>query len=184
MYSRAALNFSEALVSLANELGILDGIQMAAGELLNALKVPELIKFLNHPKIPVAGKRDILKKLIPSQCPQEFDNFLNLIIDRHREGFLIPILEAVCERSLEVKGFIIVELISALTLEESEQDAIKKSLEKSLQTRVALKYRVNPNLIGGIIIRYGDQLTDGSLSGQLKALRQWLIEEVSIPGFV
>lgn len=184
MYPRVALNFSQAMVSLAQEEGILDGVQKAAEELLGVLKLPELIKYLSHPKVPVAGKREILKQLLPPQSPPKFINFLNLIIDRHREGALIPILEAVLEGILAAQGFKIVELISALALTESEQNTIQASLEKIWQVKVALKYRENANLIGGIIIRYGDHIIDGSLSGQLNSLKQRLIEEVSIPGFV
>lgn len=184
MFPRVARNFSQAMVSLAQEQGILDGVQKAAEELLGALKLPELVKYLSHPKVPIAAKRDILNWLLPPQSPPEFTNFLNLIIDRCREDFLIPILEAVLDGILAAKGFKIVELISALPFDESEQDTIQKSLEKTWQAKVALKYRLNPNLIGGIIIRYGDQLIDGSLAGQLNSLKQQLIEEVSIPGFV
>jgi F-type H+-transporting ATPase subunit delta len=184
MYSRVALNFSQAMVVLAQEKNILDSVQKAAEELLEALKLPELVKYLSHPKVPITGKREILKRLLPPGCPPEFVNFLNLIIDRHREGVLVPILEAVHDGILVAQGFKIVELISALPLAESEQNSIQKSLEKTWQVKVALQYRQNPNLIGGIIIRHGDQFIDGSLSGQLNALKQHLIDEVSIPGFV
>jgi F-type H+-transporting ATPase subunit delta len=180
MYSRAALNFSQALVSLAKERAILDPVQMAAQELATALKVPELTKFLSHPSVPVQGKRDILKRLVPPGSPPEFDNFINLIIDRRREGILTSILEAVIDRVLEAKGYEIVELISAFSLADSERDLIRKNLEGSWRIKVALKYRQNPNLIGGIIIRRGDQLIDGSLSGQLNALKQLLIGDVTI----
>lgn len=184
MYPRVALNFSQAMVALAQEKNILDSVGKAADELLDALKIPDLVKYLSHPKVPATGKREVLKRLLPPDCPPEFTNFLNLIIDRRREGFLVSILKAVHDGILEAQGFKIVELISALPLSESEQDSIKKSLEKSWQAKVALQYRQNPNLIGGIIIRYGDRFIDGSLSGQLNALKHRLIEEVSIPGFV
>lgn len=184
MYSRVALNFSQAMVVLAQEKNILDSVQKAAEELLDAMKLPELVKYLSHPKVPITSKREILKRLLPPGCPSEFINFLNLIIDRHREGVLVSILEALLDGILEAQGFKIVELISAIPLAESEQADIRKSLEKSWQVKVALQYRQNPNLIGGIIIRHGDQFVDGSLSGQLNALKQHLIEEVPIPGFV
>lgn len=184
MYSRVALNFSQAMVALAQEKNILDSVRKVSEELLGALKLSDLVKFLSHPKVPITGKRDVLKQLLPPECPSEFINFLNLIIDRRREGCLVSILEALLDGILVAQGFKIVELISALPLNENEQDSIQKSLEKTWQAKVALQYRQNPNLIGGIIIRHGDQYIDGSLSGQLNALKQRLIEDVSIPGFV
>jgi F-type H+-transporting ATPase subunit delta len=184
MHPRVARNFGQAMVALAQEKNILDSVCKASEDLLDALKVPELVKYISHPKVPIAGKREVLKRLLPPECPPEFTNFLNLIIDRRREAVLVPILEAVLDGILEAQGFKIVELISALPLNESEQDSIKKSLEKIWKAKVALQYRENSNLIGGIIVRHGDQFIDGSLSGQLNALKQHLIEEVTVPGFV
>ncbi len=184
MYSRSASNFGQALVSLAGDKGILDAVQTAAEELLTALEVPQLTKFLSHPSIPVQGKRDLLKRLVPPGSPVEFYNFINLIIDRHRVNQLNHILDAVIDQAMEVKGYQIVELISAFPLTDDEQDLIRKNLEGSWHTKVALKYRENSNLIGGIIIRRGDQLIDGSLSGQLNTLKQILIGDVSIQGFI
>jgi F-type H+-transporting ATPase subunit delta len=177
----AVLNFSQALVELAKEKRILNEIQQAAEELSSALKVRELVDFLNHPKIPVANKREVLLRFLPANAPQEFKNFINLIIDRNRQEWLPAILEEVIKRVLEANGFEVVELVSARGLSETEQTAIAKNLGDSWSTKVSLRYRENPNLVGGIIVRRGDQLFDGSLAGQLKALKQLLIEEIELP---
>ena len=184
MPNRLVINFSQALVDLAKERDILDGIYSASQELVIALKVPELPKFLSHPKVPVQGKREMLLRLIPLGSPVEFINFLNLIIDRHREGLLLSILESVLDLVLKAKGFEIVELVSACPLTSSDQTEIKKSLEQSWQVKVALKYRENPNLIGGMIISHGDQWIDGSLAGQIRLLKESLLKETVIPGMI
>ena len=90
------------------------------------------------------------------------------------------ILESVVEETLRTQGFEIVELISARPMSQSQQTALKEDLEKSWHSKVFLKYRENPNLIGGIIIRRGDQLIDGSLSGRLNSLRDVLLEKTDI----
>lgn len=177
----AVLNFSQAMVELAKEKRILNEIQQAAEELSTAFKVRELVDFLNHPRIPVGNKREILLRFLPVNAPQEFKNFLNLIIDRNRQELLPAILEEIIKLSLEANGFEVVELVSARDLSETEQTAIAKDLGNSWKTKVSLQYRVNPNLIGGIIVRRGDELFDGSLAGQLKALKNVLIEEVELP---
>jgi F-type H+-transporting ATPase subunit delta len=122
-----------------------------------------------------------LTRLIANNSPpKDFQNFLYLIIERRRESLLLPILEAVVEQALKAKGFQIVELISALPLSEAKQNMISQDLEKAWHANIALQYRENPALIGGIIIRRGDQLIDGSLSGQLNSLKKQLIEETNI----
>ncbi len=181
MHSQTALNYGRALVDLAKEKNILDQVLDNAKLLIEELLIPELQEFLRHPKIPDSGKKDILHKITAGNHPPEiFLNFLNLIIDRHREALLSAILEEVVEQVLKAKGFEIVELISAKSLSKPEQSKIQQQLEKVWQIKISLKYRENPNLIGGIVIRRGDELIDGSLAGQLYSLRRILIEETNI----
>lgn len=181
MYSQASFNYGRAIVELAREKNILDQVLAVAQQLLQDLQVPQLQEFLKHPKVPAAGKREVLQRLIgASSPPPEFINFLNIIIERNRVSLLVPILEKAIEQALQAKGFEIVELISAKSLPEIEQKTIGQNLEKAWRTKISLNYRENPSLIGGIIIRRGDKLIDGSLSGQLNSLKRILIEETNI----
>ncbi|MGE5583158.1 MAG: ATP synthase F1 subunit delta [Bacillota bacterium] len=181
MYSQAAFNYGRAMVELAKEKGILDRVLTIAKDLIADLQTPKLQEFLKHPKAPAAAKREILQRLMAkSSTPQEFRHFLFLIIERRRENLLLPILESLIEQALKAQGFEVVELVSALPLSEAKQQSIGKDLEQAWHTKISLQYRENPNLIGGIIIRRGDELIDGSLSGQLNALKRQLIAETDI----
>ncbi len=181
MSSQAAHNFGLALVELAKERNILTPIKEAADQLSDGLKTPEVNSFLSHPKIPNSSKKELLQRLIPEQTPQEFVNFLNLIVDRHREEILGAVLEVISDLTIEAWGYQTLELISACDLTEKEQLAITNSLAKTWGAKVYLKYRINPNLIGGIIIRQGDRMIDGSLSGQIKALKNLMLEGTQLP---
>jgi F-type H+-transporting ATPase subunit delta len=181
MHSQAAQNYGRAMVELAKEKKIVDQVLMVAGDLIADLQTPKLQEFLKHPKAPTAAKREILQHLTaPNSPPQEFLNFLFLIIERHRENLLLPILESLVEQALKAKDFEVVELISALPLAEAKQQSITRELEKAWHTKISLQYRENPHLIGGIIVRRGDELIDGSLSGQLNALKRVLAAETDI----
>lgn len=180
MHSRTAYNYSLALVELSKEKGNLAQTKNAAEDLLAALGLPELRSFLSHPRVPTAGKREVLVRLATDKAPLEFRNFLNLLVDRRKEHLLVPILESAIELALQAEGFRIVELISALPLTEAGQTEIQTDLEKSWKTKIFLRYRENPSLIGGIIIRSGDELIDGSLAGQFSALKELLIEKSTV----
>jgi F-type H+-transporting ATPase subunit delta len=181
MLTQAARSFSLAMVELSQERDILEPVKSAAEELLASLRVSELREFLTHPKIPSQGKKEILLKLVPTDTPLEFSNFLQLIIDRHREKLLVPIMENIIDLTLKQWGQEIVELISAQPLSDVEKQRIAESLSKTWGKKVSLKYRVNSVLIGGIIIRHDDQLIDGSLAGQINALKQHLFENTELP---
>ncbi len=181
MHSQAALNYGRAMVELAKEKNIIDPLLAVAEDLIENLQLVELRDFLKHPNVPVMAKKEILQRLMDkNKPPKEFVNFLNLIFERRRENLLLPILESVVDQALKVQGYQVVELISALPFSEEKRNSIGQALEKAWHTKVSLQYRENPNLIGGIIIRRGDELIDGSLSGQLNALKRLLITETNI----
>jgi len=181
MYSQVALNYSQALVELAKEQGNLDQILAEAEKLLPLVKMKEMEHFLKHPKVPIQNKREILLKIIPVEAPKMLANFLSLIVDRRRANFLPMIIESLVDLARQAKGYALVELISAQPLNETEQEGVRLRLEQTWQTKVFVKYRENPGLIGGIIIRRGDELIDGSLSGQIKALKHFLLQEIELP---
>ena len=176
MYSPAIHSFSLAMVELAKERKIVPQVQTAAVELIEALKLPELSRFLAHPKTPVRLKQEVLQDLLPEDCPQELNNFIKLIIDRHREELLLPIMEALYDLTVESQGYEIIELISALPLVAAERNQMMQRLETAWKRKLFTKYRENPSLIGGVIIRRGDQLFDGSLKGQINTLKASLLE--------
>jgi F-type H+-transporting ATPase subunit b len=66
------------------------------------------------------------------------------------------------------------EVTSALPLTEAEQDTVRQQLAKPLGAGAPLSFRVNPAILGGIVIRVGDKVIDGSVAGQLEGLRQSL----------
>ncbi len=182
MQSQTIVNsYSEAMIRLAKEKRIIEKVRNAATELIPILKLKEVQDFFDHPRIPLKARREVLTRFITTEIPVGFRNFLNLIFDRHRENLLLAIVERVRELSLTIKGYEIVELISACHLTNVRKDGIKKRLEEIWQTKVFLKYRQNPALIAGIIIRRGDLMIDGSLTGQLNDLKATMLEEVSVP---
>jgi F-type H+-transporting ATPase subunit b len=66
------------------------------------------------------------------------------------------------------------EVTSALPLTEAEQETVRKQLSKPLGAGAPLSFRVNPAILGGLVIRVGDKVIDGSVAGKLEGLRQSL----------
>lgn len=66
------------------------------------------------------------------------------------------------------------EVTSAVTLTEDEKNDIRKEIQSRLGSQAAVNFRVEPSILGGIIIRVGDKVLDGSVSGQLETMRQSL----------
>lgn len=76
-------------------------------------------------------------------------------------------------KDVDVTG-VSAEVTSALPLNDAEKDAIRKDLVKNLSGGASISFRVDPSILGGLIVRVGDRIVDGSVSGQLQNLRQKL----------
>lgn len=73
----------------------------------------------------------------------------------------------------QVKGAA-AEVTSALPLTDSEQDIVKQDVLKKLGTSAVVSFRVDPTILGGLVVKVGDRVVDGSVAGQLQGLRQAL----------
>lgn len=175
MISPVVHNYALAMVQLASSKGSLNQVRECAEVLTEHLAVADVKLFLESPRVRGTIKREFLQKLLPEESPQEFLNFLNLTVDRGYGGLLPDILAKVIDYSIEAVGYEIITVITSEPLEEAEQEQIRSRLEEMWETRLFPRYRVNPGVIGGLIVMRGDKLYDGSLAGQLQNLRQKML---------
>ncbi len=177
MTSPLVHNYAKALVELIKEQDLLDLTHPIVETLNSYIKEPEISRFLKHPKVPTAEKKVLLQKLIPDETPKDLINFLNLLVDRGREGLLTEILGTFVRLSILEQGYEIVTFILAQPMTEEEKRLSLQELEATWQIKIYPEYRINPNLLGGIIIQRGDKLYDGSLNGQLSRIKETLINK-------
>jgi F-type H+-transporting ATPase subunit delta len=170
-------NFSQALISLAEEKKHTMAVQHAAAAMLPSMVLPEARQFLNHPSVKIADKKSFLAKIIPPDAPQEFVNFVLLIVDRRYTRFLPELLDKTVDLAMKAQGCEVITVITAREIDSAEENYIRQDLETRWSTKVFLKKRQNPSLIGGIIIQREDRMYDGSILGRIKSLRRKLTEQ-------
>jgi F-type H+-transporting ATPase subunit delta len=170
-------SFSRALIDLAAEKQEVALIRRMAEVIAPVVKLPEVRQFLNHPLVNATDKKTFLSKVLPPEAPQEMINFFHLLIDRRHTALLPDICERVIDLGFQAEGFEVVTAITARELNPEEEDELRQSLETRWSTRVFLKKRHNPGLIGGIVIQREDRLYDGSILGRIKNLRRILTEQ-------
>lgn len=101
-------------------------------------------------------------------------NFMAVIIDHRRIGMLDDIVR-VFERELDAElGFAEVEVSSARPLSAQEQREVESRVERMTGKKIRASYVANPQLLGGVVVRVGDTIYDGSVRGQLEKMRQEL----------
>ena len=133
---------------------------------------PTMKGLVSNPKV----RRDQLADLVIEVCGDRLSdtgrNFVRILAENRRLGILPDIASAFeAERARAEKRNDVV-VISAHEMSDAERDALGKAMTSRLGTRVDLRVEVDPELIGGVVIRTGDTVIDASIRGRLAQLAQ------------
>lgn len=98
-------------------------------------------------------------------------NFLKILVDRRRIGFLLGICQHYQSLLRKLKQSVLAQVTSAVELNEAQQQSVReKVLALTNAQQVELETKIDPDLIGGVIIKVGSQVIDASLRGQLRRI--------------
>ncbi len=173
----AVSTYAEALFEAAREREELEGVLEDLEEFVGALRENEELQlFFYGGQIPEREKRRAIDALT-EEMTLSTRNFLKLLSDNGREEILEEVLLRYEELVKEHLGKIEVEVTTAVELSDEELDRLKERLGRILEGReVILETRVDPDLLGGAVFRFGGRMVDGSVRGQLQNLREEMLE--------
>lgn len=168
------IGYAQALFDLANEKGSIDEVQQDLDGIKELLKMEKFRKVLYHPSIAKDSKKRLINNTIGPQCSRLFKNLLFLLIDRRKEKMLDFLTVKFKEVSRRVKGISLIKIQTAIPLSEEKLGKLKANLEKLTKMKVDLETEINKGLIGGMVIKMGNKIIDGSIATHLNNLRQSL----------
>jgi F-type H+-transporting ATPase subunit delta len=167
--------YAEALFGAAKDAGRLAPVHEALSDFAAAVTgSPELRSVLRNPQLESGQKAAILADLAGGDEPL-FTNFLRVTAEKGRAGELEEIgreferLMALEERRLTV------ELTTARELSDAEAETILKQIEDAAGRKVEATRKVDPSLVGGIVLQAGSLRVDASVRGRLERLRHELV---------
>ena len=134
----------------------------------------ELSRFFESPVIPQEKKESILQELLEERVETLTLQFLRLLVQKDRETLTKAILDQYQSLRDEQRGIVDAEVTVAQPLNDEDRNALVEALEEKTGKDVRLHLEENPDLIGGLVIRIGDRVFDGSVRSQLNALRDQL----------
>jgi F-type H+-transporting ATPase subunit delta len=166
--------YAKALFEAAEDSGRVAAVQRDLGEFADAVEgSPELSAFLANPQVEPAAKVGVLGEL--SEGSDELvHNFLRLIAAKGRAGQIAGIrdeFQALVDRA---QGRVAVELTTAYELSDDEAASIVAQIEQSSGRKVEASRKVDPELVGGMILQAGSLRVDASVRGRLERLRHEL----------
>ena len=170
-----ARNYAEALFALAEKSGNVDAFTAWIDALAGAiLASPKVEAALSSPKVPKAVKTKLLTDAVAG-APGDFIHFLAAVVKRGRQR-LLPVMATEFHTLNDVRlNRVRAGVILAREPDEALKNLIKRTLEERLGKEVLPTYSVDPEILGGAIVRLGDRVLDGSVKRRIVRLRRQLL---------
>lgn len=134
----------------------------------------EMAAMVNNPKVNKDKLTGLLLEICQSQIDNEGRNFLKTLLQNNRLKLLPEIAKQFEELKAEDEGYVDVEVLTAFPFAKEAEKKFAVNLEKTLSKKVRMNVAVDNSLIGGVLVRAGDRVIDGSIKGQLQNLRKAL----------
>lgn len=171
-----AKRYARALFEVAEARGHLEDVASQLDELVSAYQSERALRrFLTHPVIPAEEKKALIDRLADGAWVEELRNLLHLLVDRGRVSALPALAEAFRRLANEARGVADAVVTTAVPLPESTQADIAERLGRALGKRVRVTNVVDPSILGGLIVRVGNRVIDGSVRSQLNRFQQTLV---------
>jgi F-type H+-transporting ATPase subunit delta len=168
--------YAQALFDSARKQGVVDQVEDELKTVDQTLRaVPRLARVLRAPTIPRAQKKELLQKAFGARVGQLTSRFLALAVERRRETILGEIYGEYQRLANEARNILPVQVTAAVPLTDPERAALATALSNRTGKNVTLEVDVDPEIMGGLMLRMGDTVIDGSVRSRLKQLRSRLL---------
>ena len=171
---KAALRYAKSLFTLAQEKNILDNVLADATLIVKTINENKDLSILLHtPLVKESKKAEILYLVFQGKVTDLSKDFIGLLTQNKREAILLEIFESFNSLYRAHKGIQKVHLTSAVAIDAQLKEEISKKLKLS-QEQLEWEESIDASILGGFILRMGDQQINASVSHSLQSLKQEL----------
>ncbi|NOY87918.1 MAG: F0F1 ATP synthase subunit delta [FCB group bacterium] len=170
-----AQRYAHALFLATEEKKLID----VAYEQLNALKrfITEdatMLNFLSAPQILEEDKHALIRKIFTDRLNRLFVEFMIVLVNKHRINYLAEIIDEFIRMVEAKQGLGRVTVITAVALNDDESQKLIEKMAEKTGLNIVLEKKVDPSIIGGMIVVLHDEVIDGSIRHQLEAVDEQL----------
>jgi F-type H+-transporting ATPase subunit delta len=164
--------YSRALFEVAKEQGKLDEVREQLGQFADAVaEQRDLQVYFFSPYFSAEEKKEGLSRTVEG-ADEIVMNTLQLLIDKHRMPALFRIRRQLDKLWEEENRLLPVQLTSAIELDEGTVKQVRDAIAEQTDRRIDLKTHVDPDILGGIVLRVGNSILDASIRNRLEQLRR------------
>ena len=171
----AARRYAEAAYEVAQRDGTFERWRTELDASAAIIGDERAMRVLSNPSVPIDQRSVAVAALLKGIASDQAQNLIQLLLKRSRIEDLPRVAAEFRRLDDRRQGITHATATSAAPLTPDEVTALTERLERSTGGRVALDVQVDPSLLGGLVVRVGDRLIDGSVRGRLERLRNQLI---------
>lgn len=170
-----ARNYAEALLALARKANALDSWEATVQAVASAITSDaRLVNFLAAPQVSADDKNAVIEKAFGPVLPRTLLRFIQKVVDNRRQMLIPEIAVEFSNLVDESEGRVHAQVTVARDATEADRASIAKQLSERLGKTVVPHVHVNPAILGGVVVKVGDTVMDGSVRKRLTLLRSKL----------
>ena len=174
--NQLAIRYAKAIYEIAVENSVLKEIGAQLDSVQETIASQEdLADFMYHPHIKPEAKKEVLEKIFKGQLADEVYKFLMLLVDKRREGLLKQIAAEYEVLANVEQNILEADVVVARPLSQEQEARLVKKLSDTTGKRVVIKTKIDASILGGVIVKIGDKLIDGSVIRQMQVLKRNLL---------
>lgn len=167
--------YAQALFELATEKNTIESIKEELISVSGAIKeYPEFENLLFHPVINPFDKKVMLEGVFKSKISDVSLNFLKFLVDKKREALIQEISDLYTLMVNNLQRKVVAEVYTAVEIGSAELDLLKQKLESYLDKKVDLENHVDQDVVGGVLVKIGDRVIDGTLKTRFENMARSL----------
>ncbi|SHI60106.1 ATP synthase F1 subcomplex delta subunit [Geosporobacter subterraneus DSM 17957] len=177
MAQLAARTYAQALFEVALEVNRIDDFEKELNFVLQTFEQhPDFYEIFKTPQIGNEEKKSIIENVFKGRLTDEMMNFLKILLDKRRTGVLEYIAKEYHKLANEHNNVVEAVAVTTVPLKSEEQAKLVAKLTVVTGKRVYLKNQIDPAIIGGMLVRIGDQVIDGTIQSRLNKLQEDLAQ--------
>lgn len=171
--------YSNALFEVAIEENKIDQLYNELTQITDLFsEYPDFFELFKTPKISVEDKKKSIEEVFEGKISTEMLNFLKIVLDKRRSNAIFSIKSEFDKKVYAHKGIEKATAETAVPLDSEEMKRLENALGDMTGKKIELKNVINPNVIGGLLLRVGDKVVDGSIRKRLSDMQDSLAQIV------
>lgn len=181
MYEFLDRRYAQALYDVATSKGKVDQYIKDLTSIIMVIdESPDFQSVIRHPDFSTKEKKHVFINLFKGKIDEDLLTYLLILVEKGRILYLKEKLDELIDIDNTERGTVIARVFTIAPLKEYQRTALKDKLSKKYHKKIELREIIDPELLGGIMIRVGDDLIDGSLRSTLDDMKQSMYEKIEV----